>query len=93
VPGSARPGSDGSGPGRSHSRFFRNLPRKISLACAAVAFGALVVGAGFAEISSNGAPTTAETAVVRYVIVGALVVGVAAYVIGGRVRANGPGES
>jgi hypothetical protein len=60
------------------------------LACAVVAFVALVIGAMFAEISSNGAPTTLETAVVRYVIVGALVVGVVAYVIGGRMRARGP---
>ena len=91
MPGSARSGLDGSGPGRAHSRFFCNVPRKISLACAAVAFVALVIGAGFAEISSNGAPTTLETAVVRYVVVAALLVGVTAYAVGGRMRENGQG--
>ena len=51
-----------------------------------VAFVALVIGAGFAEISSSGAPTPAETAVVRWIIVAGVVLGLIAYVIGGRIR-------
>ena len=81
-------GSNGSRPDRSQSRFFCNLPRKLSLLFLALAVAALVVGGGFAEISSNGAPTSLETAVVRYVIVGALVLGAVAYVVGGRMRAD-----
>ena len=76
--------ANGSKPDLSQSRFFCNNARKGSLVCAILAFAALVIGGGFAEISSNGAPTSAETAVVRWIIVGALVVGVTLYVIGGR---------
>jgi hypothetical protein len=56
----------------------------VSLICFIVAFVALAVGAVFAEISSNGSPTSLETTVVRWVIVAALAVGIVAYVIGGR---------
>ena len=77
-------GRAGPTPDRSQSRFFCNLPRKVSLLCGVLAFAALVIGAGFAEISSNGAPTARETTVVRSVIVGSLVIGVILYVIGGR---------
>lgn len=83
--------SNGSGPGRSRSRFFCNLPRKFSLLFLVIAFAALVIGGGFAEISSNGAPTSLETAIVRYIILGSLVIAVTAYVIGGRLRADRPG--
>jgi hypothetical protein len=76
-PGPARPD-------RSHSRFLCNTPRKLSLAFGAVAFGALVIGGGFAEISTNGSPTSLETAIIRWVILGSLVAAVVAYVIGGR---------
>ena len=85
---SSRPGSNGSRPDRSQSRFLCNLPRKLSLLFVALAVAALVIGGGFAEISSNGAPTPLETSVVRYVIAGSLVLGVTAYVIGGRMRAD-----
>ena len=50
-----------------------------------------MIGGGFAEISSDGAPTSLETAIVRYVILGSLVIAVAAYVIGGRMRTGGAG--
>jgi cation transporter-like permease len=76
--------ANGSKPDLSQSRFFCNNARKGALVCAILAFVALVIGAGFAEISSNGAPTSLETAVVRWIIVGALVAGVTLYVIGGR---------
>lgn len=56
----------------------------MSLLFGAIAVAALVIGGGFAEISSNGAPTPLETAIVRYVILGSLVAAVIAYVIGGR---------
>jgi hypothetical protein len=81
--------SNGSRPDASQSRFFCNNARKGSLVCGIVAFAALVIGGGFAEISSSGAPTTLETDGVRWVIVGALVVGVALYVVGGRLRQSG----
>jgi hypothetical protein len=58
-----------------------------------VAFAALVIGGGFAEISSNGSPTSLETAVVRWIIVSSLVIGLVAYVIGGRMREHGGGET
>jgi hypothetical protein len=57
-----------------------------------VAFAALVIGGGFAEISSNGAPTSLETAIVRWIIVGCLVIGVTCYVIGGRILAQQGGK-
>jgi uncharacterized membrane protein len=76
---------NGAKPDRSRSRFFCNNVRKASLICGIVAFAALVIGGGFAEISSNGAPTALETAAVRWVIVASLVVGVILYVLGGRI--------
>ncbi len=82
------PVSNGSGPDRSQSRFLCNLPRKLSLLFLALAVGALVIGGGFSEISSNGSPTALETAIVRYVIVGSLVLAAVAYVVGGRMRAD-----
>ena len=85
------PVSNGSGPDRSQSRFLCNLPRKVSLFSFALAAVALVIGGGFAEISSSGSPTSLETAVVRYVIVGSLVCGAVAYVIGGSQRTKGRG--
>ena len=56
-PGPARPD-------RSHSRFFCNTARKVSLVFGIIAVAALVIGGGFSEISSNGAPTPLETAIV-----------------------------
>jgi asparagine N-glycosylation enzyme membrane subunit Stt3 len=91
VPGRRDAAANGSKPDLSQSRFFCNNARKGSLVCGIVAFVALVVGAGFAEISSNGSPTSLETAVVRWAVVAALVVGVALYVIGGRVRPDAHG--
>jgi Na+/glutamate symporter len=91
MTGSVGTVSNGSGPDRSRSRFFCNLPRKISLLFLVIAFAALVIGGGFAEISSNGAPTSLETAIVRYIILGSLVIAVTAYVIGGRLQADRPG--
>jgi len=82
--------SNGSKPDLSQSRFFCNSARKGSLVCGILAFAALVIGGGFSEISSNGAPTSLETAAVRWVIVGSLVLGVVLYVIGGRLRRSRP---
>ena len=82
------PAPDGSGPDRSRSRFGRNLARRVSLCFFALAVAALVIGGGFAEISTNGSPTSLETAIVRYVILGSLVLGAGAYVIGGRQQAD-----
>jgi hypothetical protein len=78
-------GSNGSKPDLSRSRFFCNNARKGSLVCGILAFAALVIGGGFAEISSNGAPTSTETAVIRWIIVGSLVIGVTLYIVGGRI--------
>ncbi len=75
-------------PDRSQSRFFCNGARTASLVCFIIAFAALVIGGGFSEISTNGAPTALETAVVRWIILGALVVGFVAYYVGGRIRAG-----
>lgn len=69
---------------RSQGRFSRNLPRRIALVFFVLAFCALVIGGGFALISKNGSPTSLESTVVRWTIVGSLVIGVVAYVIGGR---------
>jgi len=91
-PAKRAPATNGSRrPDRSQSRFFCNLPRKVALICLVVAFAALVIGGGFAEISTNGSPTSLETAVVRWTIVGSLVIGVVAYVIGGRMLAERSG--
>ncbi len=76
--------SNGTRPDLSQSRFFCNNARKGSLLCGILAFAALVIGGGFAAISSDGSPTLLETAAVRWVIVGSLVVGAILYVIGGR---------
>jgi len=73
-------------PDRSNSRFFCNGARKLSLLFGAVAVAALIVGGGFAEISSSGSPTSLETALVRWVILGSLVIAVIAYVIGSRIQ-------
>jgi hypothetical protein len=67
------------------------LPRKVALLFFVLAFAALVIGGGFAEISTNGSPTSLETAVVRWTILGSLVIGVAAYVLGGRLLAERSG--
>jgi hypothetical protein len=75
---------NGGRPGRSQSRFFCNTARKVSLAFLVVAFAALVIGGGFAEISSSGSPTSLETAVVRWTIVSSLVISVVSYLIGTR---------
>jgi asparagine N-glycosylation enzyme membrane subunit Stt3 len=89
VRGRKAAASNGSKPDLSQSRFFCNNARKGSLVCGILAFIALVIGGGFAEISANGAPTSVETAAVRWVIVGSLLIGVTLYVIGGRMRRGG----
>ncbi|HWD55201.1 MAG TPA: hypothetical protein VG346_08760 [Acidimicrobiales bacterium] len=92
MPADRSPATNGSGwRDTSQSRFFCNVPRKVSLLFGLLAFAALVIGGGFAEISSNGAPTSLETAIVRWIIVGSLVTGVVFYVIGGRLRAQRQG--
>jgi asparagine N-glycosylation enzyme membrane subunit Stt3 len=91
VTGGRDPAANGSRPDLSQSRFFCNNARKGSLVCIILAFVALVVGGGFAEISSNGSPTSAETAVVRWVILGSLLIGVSLYLIGGRLLRRGDG--
>lgn len=89
--GAPDPQSNGSKPDLSRSRFFCNNARKGSLVCGILAFAALVIGGGFAEISSNGAPTMLETDAVRWIIVASLVIGVILYVVGGRMlRATKP---
>jgi hypothetical protein len=67
------------------------VPRKVSLLFGVLAFAALVIGGGFAEISSSGAPTAIETAIVRWIIVGSLVIGAIFYIIGGRMQAERQG--
>jgi hypothetical protein len=84
-----RASTNGHRPDRSRSRFRRNWWRKTSLAFFVIAFAALVIGGGFAEISSNGSPTSLETAVVRWVVVGSVVIGVCAYLVGGRHQSEG----
>jgi hypothetical protein len=94
VTGGLSPTTNGSGhPDRSRSRFFCNTARKVSLLFFVIAFAALVIGGGFAEISTNGSPTSLETAIVRWTILGSVVIGVVAYVIGGRTRANQQGDA
>ncbi len=80
-------------PDRSQSRFFCNTARKVSLLFFVLAFAALVIGGGFAEISTSGSPTSLETAVVRWIIVGSAVIGLVAYVIGGRMRGSGNNQT
>jgi hypothetical protein len=53
-----------------------------------LAVAALVIGGGFAEISSNGSPTSLETTVIRWIILGSLISFAVAYVIGGRALAR-----
>ena len=91
MPGRRGAAANGSKPDLSQSRFFCNNARKGSLICGIIAFAALVIGGGFAEISSNGSPTSLETAVVRWVILAALLAGVTLYVIGGRLRRDNLG--
>ena len=94
MTGGLSPTTNGTGrPDRSQSRFFCNTARKVSLVFFVVAFAALVIGGGFAEISTNGSPTSVETAVVRWTIVGSVVIGVVAYVIGGRMKTGQEGEA
>lgn len=82
------PQRNGARPDRSQSRFFCNTPRKVSLAFLVLAVAALVIGGGFAEISSNGSPTSLETTVIRWIILGSLISFAVAYVIGGRALAR-----
>lgn len=91
MTGGINPTTNASGPDRS-PRFLRNTARKMSLLFFVIAFAALVIGGGFSEISTNGAPTSLETAVIRWTIVGALVIGVLAYLIGGRMQPDHHGE-
>ena len=89
MTGGLSPTTNGSRrPDRSQSRFLCNSARKVSLVFLVIAFAALVIGGGFAEISTNGSPTSLETAIVRWAILGSVVIGVVAYVIGGRMREN-----
>ena len=89
MSGDRRPARNGSQPERSQSRFFCNGARTGSLVCFVVAFVALVIGGGFSEISQNGSPTSLETALVRWVIVAGVVVGVVLYIVGGRMAQRG----
>ncbi len=89
MSGDRRPARNGSRPDRSKSRFFCNTARTGSLVCFVVAFVALVIGGGLSEISQNGSPTSLETAVVRWIIVAGVVVGVVLYVVGGRMVQRG----
>ena len=89
MSGDRRSARNGSRPDRSQSRFFCNRARTGSLVCLVVAFVALVIGGGFSEISQNGSPTSLETALVRWVIVAGVVVGVVLYIVGGRMVRRG----
>jgi len=75
-----------SRPGRADSRFFCNRARTASLVLGLVAVVALVVGAVLAELNTSGAPTSTQTAVVRWIILAALAGAVVTYVVGGRQR-------
>jgi hypothetical protein len=72
-------------------RFLCNGPRKVALFAGIAAICALIIGAGFAGISSNGFATPLETLVVRWTAVGCLAIGAGAYVIGGRMRRDSSG--
>ena len=73
---------------RADSRFFCNRARTASLVLGLVAVVALVAGAVLAELSSSGAPTSTQTAAIRWVILAAVVGAVAAYVVGGHQKAR-----
>jgi hypothetical protein len=89
VTATPSPSNNGtSHPSRADSRFFCNRARTASLVLGLVAVVALVAGAVLAELSASGAPTSTQTAVVRWVILASLVGAVAAYVIGGRQKAR-----
>ncbi len=60
------------------------MPRKVALVAWLAALLAVMVGAGFANMSASGAPTALETSVVRWIALGCIAVGLAAYLIGGR---------
>ena len=78
-------GRNGSEPERPQSRFFRNWARRVSFLLLVLAIGALVAGGVLSETRANGSPTSAETDVVRWVIVGSVVGAALFYVIGGRI--------
>jgi hypothetical protein len=77
-------GNGRSDPTGFPGRFLCNLPRKVALFAGLAALLALMIGAGFANMSASGAATPLETAVVRWVMVGCLVTAFVAYIIGGR---------
>jgi hypothetical protein len=68
-----------------------NTPRKVALAAGFAAILAVMVGAGFANMSESGAATSLETTVVRWTAIGFLAVGAVAYLIGSRQLRNGGG--
>ncbi len=65
-------------------RFRCNRPRKVSFFAFLAAIMAVVVGAGFANMSANNDATPFETTVIRWIVLFCLIVGVTAYVVGGR---------
>ena len=81
-----RPLRNGSRPAPLRLAVLLQYPSEgLSLAFLILAVAALVIGGGFAEISSSGSPTSLlETAVIRWIILGSLVLFVVAYVVGGR---------
>ena len=83
------PSSNGATrPGRADSRFFCNRARTLSLVLGLAAIIALVAGAVLAEFNASGAPTSTQTAVIRWVILAAVVGAVAADVVGGHQKAR-----
>jgi uncharacterized membrane protein len=62
----------------------RNFPRKVALVAVLVAILAVIIGAAFASMRASDAPTALENLVVRVTVLCCLVIGVVAYVIGGR---------
>jgi uncharacterized membrane protein len=67
-------------------RFRSNTSKKLSLVAGLAAIMTLIVGAGFAEMSSSGAPTTSETVAVRWIALAFLAVAAAAYLVGSRLE-------
>ena len=68
------------------SQFTCNGARKASLFAGLAALLALLIGAGFSNMSANSPPTTLETEVIRWVVVACVAVGAVLYVIGGRLE-------
>jgi hypothetical protein len=74
-----------------YGRFMCNTQRKVALAAGLLAILAVVIGAGFASMTQDGAATPLETTVVRWTAVGFLAIGAVAYFLGSRALRDGQG--